>query len=50
LDDLAGRVVDNCDFFALDDLHDVTEEALYERLMTEFPRWIRNARSAGIIE
>ena len=49
LDDMPGRVVDNCNFFALDDLHDMTEEQLYERLMQEFPMWILEAKREGII-
>lgn len=49
LDDMAGRVVDNCNFFALDDLHDVSEEVLYDRLMEEFPAWLREAKSKNII-
>lgn len=49
LDDMPGRVVDNCSFFAMDDLHDLTEEALYDKLMEEFPGWLIEARSKGII-
>jgi len=49
LDDMPGRVVDNCSFFAMDDLHDLTEEALYEKLMEEFPEWLIEARAKGII-
>lgn len=49
LDDMAGRVVDNCSFFAVDDLHDLSEEALYDRLMEEFPAWLREAKAKGII-
>ena len=49
LDDMAGRVVDNCGFFALDDLDDISEEALYDKLMEEFPSWIKEATAKGII-
>lgn len=49
LDDLTGRVVDNCNFFALDDLHQVSEEQLYDQLMEEFPNWIKAARAKGIV-
>ncbi|WP_455233141.1 VWA domain-containing protein [Geopseudomonas aromaticivorans] len=49
LDDLDGRVVDNCNFFALDDLNDISEEELYDRLMEEFPGWLKAAKAAGII-
>lgn len=49
LDSMPGRLVDNCGFFALDDLHDISEEQLYDRLMGEFPSWLKDARAAGII-
>ena len=49
LDDMRGRVVDNCGFFALDDLHQVSEEQLYDQLMEEFPDWIKAASAKGII-
>lgn len=49
LDDMTGRVVDNCSFFALDDLHDIAEEVMYDRMMEEFPDWIREATLKGIV-
>lgn len=49
LDTMQGRVVDNCNFFALDDLDDISEEKLYEELMSEFPAWLKAAKAAGII-
>ncbi|NHN76219.1 tellurium resistance protein [Azotobacter chroococcum] len=49
LDDMTNRVVDNCNFFALDDLHDLDEESLYDRLMEEFPGWLRAAKAKGIV-
>lgn len=50
LDDLPGRVVDNCNFFALDRLDQISEEALYAKLMEEFPLWLKEAKAKGIIE
>lgn len=50
LDDLPGRIVDNCSFFAMDDLHDLSEEVLYDRLMEEFPDWLRDAKAKAIID
>ena len=50
LDDMTGRVVDNCNFFALDDLSDMSEEALYENLLEEFPEWLKKAKSKGILQ
>lgn len=49
LDDMDGRVVDNCNFFALDRLDEIPEEKLYDLLMEEFPDWLKAARTAGII-
>ncbi|KAA8691253.1 putative Tellurium resistance protein [Pseudomonas caricapapayae] len=49
LDDMGGRVVDNCNFFALDRLDEVPEEKLYDLLMEEFPDWLKAAKAAGIL-
>ena len=49
LDTLTERVVDNCGFFAIDDLRDLTESQLYDRLLQEFPEWLKAARAKGII-
>lgn len=46
---MSGRTVDNCNFFALDDVHSVCEQQLYERLLNEFPQWLRMAREKGIL-
>ena len=47
LDDMAGRVIDNCDFFELDDLDDISEEALYENMLEEFPSWLKLAKRSA---
>ncbi|MBL1265465.1 VWA domain-containing protein [Methylomicrobium sp. RS1] len=49
LDTMAGRIVDNCGFFALDDLHSISEQALYDRLLGEFPQWLEAAKIKGIV-
>jgi len=49
LDTLSGRVVDNAELFAIDDLDSVSEEELYDRLMSEFPQWLAAARAKGIV-
>ncbi|RYD77507.1 MAG: VWA domain-containing protein, partial [Verrucomicrobiaceae bacterium] len=49
LDSMSGRVVDNCNFFALDDIQSVSEQELYERLLGEFPQWLQEARTKKII-
>lgn len=49
LDDLPGRFLDNANFFAFDDLDEVTDEELYDRLFAEFPSWLKQARQQGIL-
>jgi stress response protein SCP2 len=54
LDDLGGRYTDNADFFAVsqDDLmgrRPISDDALFDRLMTEYPDWLRRARAQGLL-
>ncbi|MEG3629873.1 VWA domain-containing protein [Streptomyces poriticola] len=48
-DTLPGRRVDNVGFFAVDDISSVPDPELYDRLLSEFPSWIRAAGQAGIL-
>ncbi|NEA54171.1 stress response protein [Streptomyces sp. SID13666] len=48
-DNMPGRRVDNVGFFAVDDIDKVSDEELYDRLLQEFPSWLKAARSAGIL-
>ncbi|WP_326842796.1 VWA domain-containing protein [Streptomyces sp. NBC_01558] len=48
-DTLPGRRVDNVGFFAVDDISDVPDAELYDRLLSEFPSWMREARRLGIL-
>ena len=49
LDEMTGRLIDNCSFFELDNLNDVSEEFLYESMLEEFPSWLNEARKIGLI-
>ncbi|MBC7796284.1 MAG: VWA domain-containing protein [Pyrinomonadaceae bacterium] len=49
LDTMGGRFIDNCNFFALDDIKNISDAELYERLLNEFPAWLKLAKSNGII-
>ncbi|MGF1935052.1 MAG: VWA domain-containing protein [Nostoc sp. ChiQUE02] len=49
LDNMNGRIIDNANFFHVDDLIKITDEQLYERLLNEFPTWIKEARAKGIL-
>ncbi|MFF5260514.1 VWA domain-containing protein [Actinomadura viridis] len=48
LDDLDGRLVDNAGFFAVDDIDGISDAELYQRILSEFPTWLRAARAQGI--
>lgn len=50
LDDMPGRVVDNCNFFAIDKITSIEDEKLYELLLEEFPDWLNAARLNNIIQ
>ena len=49
LDTMTGRYVDNANFFALDDFRKVSNPELYSRLLNEFPQWLKEVRSKGMI-
>lgn len=49
LDDLTGRTIDNADFFKVENINKVTDEELYDKLMTEFPGWIQEAKRIGLM-
>ncbi|MFZ3481793.1 VWA domain-containing protein [Sphingomonas sp. 3-13AW] len=49
LDTVDGRVIDNAGFFSVDDLSKISDDDLYDRILSEFPAWLRAARSAGIL-
>ena len=49
LDELKGRHIDNANFFAIDDLRQISEAQLYDRMMQEFPLWLKAARSKDMI-
>ncbi|OUD12500.1 vWA domain-containing protein [Thioflexithrix psekupsensis] len=49
LDNMTGRTVDNSGFFQVDDLKQITDEQLYERLLSKFPQWLKAAKAEGIV-
>jgi hypothetical protein len=48
-DTMPGRVVDNAGFFQVDDLDQISDAELYDRLLGEFPQWLAEARKARVI-
>lgn len=50
LDDLNGRTVDNANFFQANDIDKMSDEELYEKLLTEFPTWLKEVKSKNILK
>lgn len=50
MDDMDGRFLDNVDFFSIEDPSKVSDAELYDKLLTEFPQWIKDARAKGILQ
>jgi uncharacterized protein YegL len=50
LDDLTDRFIDNANFFQLNDISKISDEELYDRLLNEFPLWMKEARGKGIVK
>lgn len=49
LDDMPGRLVDNCNFFEMDNINSISEEQLYDNMLEEFPDWLKEAKSIGLL-
>jgi tellurium resistance protein TerD len=50
LDDLTDRVIDNADFFKVDNLTTMSEDELYKKLMNEYPGYLTEASNKNIIQ
>ncbi|NNP72534.1 tellurium resistance protein [Acinetobacter defluvii] len=50
LDEMLGRLVDNCNFFAMDNIDSMPEAQLYDLLLNEFPMWLKAAQQKNIIK
>lgn len=49
LDTMDGRVVDNCNFFAMQNINSLPEAELYDLLLKEFPLWLKEAKTKNIL-
>lgn len=45
---LGGRVIDNANFFQLNDISKISDSELYDRILDEFPSWLKESRNKGI--
>lgn len=49
LNDMTGRIIDNCNFFELERITGISDERLYELLLEEFPSWLNEAKLKRIM-
>lgn len=49
LDNMSGRTVDNANFFSVDNVDKMNDNQLYEKLMNEYPEWLKEASQLSII-
>ena len=49
LDEMGGRFLDNASFFAVADPGELSDSQLYDLMMTEYPDWLRQAATRGLI-
>ncbi len=48
-DTMGGRLVDNTGFFKVGDIAKEKDADLYDKLLSEFPSYVRDARAAGVL-
>nr|WP_302053218.1 VWA domain-containing protein [Bacillus sp. FJAT-29790] len=49
LDNLSGRYINNANFFSVEDPSAISDEALYDLLMEEYPSWVKEATTKKLI-
>ena len=50
LDEMSDRYVDNANFFSLEDPESISDDKLYNLLMTEYPGWVKLARNQHLLK
>lgn len=50
LDEMTGRYIDNANFFAVDNIEKMSDDELYNKILSEYPDWIREARNKNILK
>lgn len=48
LDTMEGRVIDNANFFDVNDIKSIDDNELYRRMLVEFPSWLKESAEKGI--
>jgi hypothetical protein len=49
LDNMSDRYIDNADFFSVEDPETIVDEKLYDLLMTEYPNWVKLAKTKNLL-
>lgn len=49
LDEMEGRFIDNANFFQVNDIAKISDEELYDRILNEFPMWLKEAKQKGLL-
>ncbi|MGB0386467.1 MAG: VWA domain-containing protein [Ardenticatenaceae bacterium] len=50
LDSMSGRYLDNADFFSVEDPQNLSDDQLYDLLMTEYPKWVKAAQTKRLLK
>ncbi|MDP2341964.1 MAG: VWA domain-containing protein [Deltaproteobacteria bacterium] len=48
LDTMEGRLIDNANFFKVNDLDKISDDELYRRMLGEFPSWLKLAKQNNL--
>ena len=46
---MSDRYIDNADFFSLEDPESISDQQLYDLLMTEYPSWVKLAKTKQLL-
>jgi hypothetical protein len=49
LDNMSDRYIDNADFFSVEDPEVIADQELYDLLMTEYPGWVKLAKTKKLL-
>lgn len=50
LDSMNGRVIDNANFFKIEDINTISDKELYKKLLNEYPNWLKEAKKYNILK
>jgi hypothetical protein len=50
LDEMSDRYVDNSDFFSIENPESIADQELYDLLMTEYPNWLKLAKTKNLLQ